>query len=333
MKEDRDMGTQSGEERIDELLSGYIDDELATRQRTEVERLIAHDAKIERRLEQLQKCRTLIGSLPCAEAPPQILEAVKASLASTVAIYEQSSYGKRMGRIHLLGRRILSAAAMLGLVGLLAGVVYTILAPNAPSDGPPVVMDRPPSEIIESTKPAPAISPALAFSGRLELKTGIPAKVGAVIKTTIEENGLSDSVGDIREPGKRIHYVRCSKQGLNSLLAGLENVWPRLDSATMLIDTEVFGRQVAIDAVTTGQIAEIIGRDSHEGRIELARGFDLLNTTAASMPGAEVLSPIEAETANLMTIPKPLIVGPSTQKAPDEAEADKTIRLTIILSR
>jgi hypothetical protein len=26
-------------------------------------------------------------------------------------------------------------------------------------------------------------------------------------------------------------------------------------------------------------------------------------------------------------------VGPSAQKAPDEAEADKTIRLTIILSR
>jgi len=334
MKEDRDMGTQSGEERIDELLSGYIDDELATRQRTEVERLIAHDAKIEQRLEQLQKCRTLIGSLPCAEAPPQVLEAVKASLASTVAIYEQSSYGKRMGRIHLLGRRILSAAAMLGLVGLLAGVVYTIMAPHPSFDGLPVTMDRPPSEIIESAKPpAPAISPAFAFSGRLELRTSIPAKVGAVIKTTIEENGLSDSLGDIREPGKRIHYVRCSRQGLNSLLAGLENVWPRLDAAKMLIDTEVFGKQFAVDAVTTGQIAEIIDRDSHEGRIELARDFDLLNTTAASMPGAEVLSPIEAETANLMTIPKPLIVGPSAQKAPDEAEADRTIRLTIILSR
>jgi len=326
------MDTHSGEGRIDELLNGYIDDELATRQRTEVERLIAHDAKIERRLQQLQKCRTLVGSLPCAEAPPQVLEAVKASLASTAAIYEQTSYGRRMGKIHLLGRRMLSAAAMLALVGLLAAVVYTIVAPNTPSDGPPVAVDRPPSMIVEPAEPT-AVSPALAFSGRLELTTSIPAEIGAVIKTTIEENGLSDSVGDVRESGKHIHYVRCSKQGLNSLLAALENVWPRLDSAKMLIDTEVFGKEVAVDAVTTGQIAEIIDGDSQEKRIELARDFDLLNTTAASIPGANVLSPIEAETANLMTIPKPLIVGPSVQKAPDEAEADKTIRLTIILSR
>ena len=41
MKENPNMNTYSGEERIDELLNGYIDDELGPRQHTEVERLIA----------------------------------------------------------------------------------------------------------------------------------------------------------------------------------------------------------------------------------------------------------------------------------------------------
>ena len=55
MKEDSDMDAYAYEGRIDELLSGFIDDELPARQRTEAERLIAHDPKIEQRLVQLQK--------------------------------------------------------------------------------------------------------------------------------------------------------------------------------------------------------------------------------------------------------------------------------------
>ena len=129
MNEYSDMDAYAHEGRIDELLSGFIDDELEARQRTEVERLIAHDPKIEQRLVQLQKCRTLIGSLPRAEAPPQILQAVRASLAETSAApsQEEPAYNRRMGRIHLLGRRILSAAAMFALVGILGGVIYTIV--------------------------------------------------------------------------------------------------------------------------------------------------------------------------------------------------------------
>jgi len=325
MKDDPDMGTQSGEERIDELLTGYIDDELAIRQRTEVERLIAHDPAIERRLQKLRKCRTLLGSLPCVEAPPQILKAVKASLASTAVLYEQSSYGKRMGRIHLLTRKVLSAAAMLALVGLLAGVIYTIMAPHTTPDAP---------RILPTAKPPAASSPALAFSGRLELTTSMLGEVGAIINTAIVENGLSDSVGDVREPTRRIHYVRCSKEGLNSLLASLEDAWSKLDSSTMVINTQVFDEQVSIDAVTTRQIAKIIDQESHEGRIELAKDFDMLNTATANMPGRKILAAIEGDTPGLMTIPKPIMAGPpDTMKTPAVPEADRTIRLTIILSR
>lgn len=326
------MDTGTGEERIDELLNGYIDDELGTRQRTEVERLIAHDERIGLRLRRLQKCRTLIGSMPCAEAPPQVLRQLKASLAATAPLYVESNHNRRVGRIHLLARKLVSAAAMLALVALLAGVIYTILAPETVPDGPPVVVDRQPSENIEPARPAPARSRARAFSGRLELKTTVPAEVGAILRTAIEENGLADSIGDVREPNRRIHYLKCSREGLNSLLAALEGVWPKLDSSTMVIDTDVFNAPVAVDAVTPDQIVEIIEQDSLRERIELAKDFDLLNTAIAKLPGAGIRSAIEGETPSL-AIEKPIIVGPSARKATDVAEADKTIRLTIILSK
>jgi hypothetical protein len=325
MKDDPDMGTQSGEERIDELLSGYIDDELAIRQRTEVERLVAHDPGIERRLQKLRKCRTLLASMPCADAPPQILEAVKASLASTAVLYEQSSYGKRMGRIHLLTRKVLSAAAMLALVGVLAGVIYTIMSPHTTPDGPTI----PPL-----AKHPPAGSPALAFSGRLELTTNKLREVGTMVSAAIKENGLSDPVGNIQETTRRIYYVKCSRKGLNSLLASLEDEWSKLDSATMVINTELFNDQVSVDAVTTRQIARIIDQESHEKRVELAKDFDMLNSVSENMPGRKILAAIEGEAPGLMTISKPIIVGPpDATKTPVVAEADKTIRLTIILSR
>ncbi len=337
MKEDSDMDAYAYEERIDELLSGFIDDELATRQRTEVVRLMARDPKIQQRLVQLQKCRMLIGSLPCAEAPPQILEGVKASLAAASAApaQEEPPRNQRAGRIHLLGRRMLSAAAMLALVGILAGVIYTIVAPETALHQPEVAVDHQPPSGTEVPKPVSHTPAALAFSGRLELKTSALAEVAAIINRVIEENDLSDSIGDVREATRRIHYVRCSREGLNSLLADLKCLWPNLDSATMFIDTELYGRQVTVDAVTTEQIGQIIDQDSYEKRIELAKDLDMLNGMAEHMPGGEILAAIEGEGPSLMTVPRPMITGgelPKT-KPNSETEAEKTVRLTIIVSR
>ena len=66
---------------IDELLNSFIDGELAPRQHTEVQRLLAHDDTIAHRLKELQQCKMFLSSMPVVEAPPQILENVKASLA------------------------------------------------------------------------------------------------------------------------------------------------------------------------------------------------------------------------------------------------------------
>lgn len=338
MKEDSDIDAFANEDRIDELLNGFIDDELTARQRTEVERLIAHDEGLEERLAQFQKCRTLVRSLPRAEAPACVLQGIRASLAetSTSPLLEKDACGQRTGRIHLLGRRVLSAAAMITLVGILAGVIYTIVAPHTDSNPQAFVANEEPSENPDGAGSAPATVTGPGFNGRLVLRTGVLAQVDAVINTAIKENGLSDTLGDVRKPNERIHYVKCSRDDFNSLLAGLTEVWPNLDSARLLVDTEVFARQVEVDNITTDQMVSIIDQDTPAKRVSVARDFSILNNAAARLPGREVASAIEGEWPTLVTTPRPMLTGGNfapNKKPTSRNEEEKTVRLTITVSR
>ncbi|MHC4495534.1 MAG: anti-sigma factor [Planctomycetota bacterium] len=333
MKEDSDMDKIAAAKRTDELLNSFIDGELSARQRTEVERLTAHDPRIALRLQQLQKCKTLVASLPRAEAPAGVLEGVKASLAPTALPDEAPTYNERAGRRHLLGRRLLSAAAMLGLVAVLAGVIYTIVAPETVMEGPVLVRDTHPPTGIEAMKPGPGVVAALPFSGRLELNTDALPEVDTAVNRTIGENGLSDSIGAVRQEDKRIYYLSCSREGLNLLLADLDDIWSKLDSASLFIDTEIFARQVSVDHVTTGQIAEIVHQDSHERRLEVARDFAAVNSMTELLPGKVLASAIEGDSGGLLTAPKPFITGPEpTTKPASRVKGKETIRLTIVVS-
>ncbi len=108
---------------IEELLNSFIDGELTERERTEVQRLISHDAQVAQRLRELQKTQMLVGSLPRAEAPAQIMNGIKASLerdkVSDEPVWSAERFEKRVGARHLLARKVLAAAAMIGLVAIL----------------------------------------------------------------------------------------------------------------------------------------------------------------------------------------------------------------------
>lgn len=219
---------QREEHNVEELLNSFIDGELTQRQRDEVERLIADDARIAQRLRELQKSKMLVGSLPRAEAPAEMADEIKASLEGmTLSGQRAERFDERAGARHLLVRKVLAAAAMIGLVAILSAVVYTIVAPES-------------------------VPPAAGFRGRLELKTSNLAAVDSFIKKAIEDNGLKySSPGSRRD--KSVYALSCSREGLNLLLADLENIWERFDSATLFVETKVF------DGVDTEQIAEIVG--------------------------------------------------------------------------
>lgn len=327
MKENPDTNMNASNERIDELLNSYIDDELTAEQHAEAERLIEQDAKIAQRLRQLKKCQMLVGSMPCAEAPASVLHGVKASLAGiSLPGEKQPAYEEQAGKKYVLVRKVLVAAAIVAFAAVLSAVIQRILpdrnAPEAPI-------------AVETSKPTARMVADSGFSGRLELKTNSLTAVDAFIKSAIDDNGLSASFSPERRQSRRVYSLSCTKEGLNSLLADLDDIWSELDSATLFVNTENFGVQKVVEAVTTKQISEIASRDNPERRIELAKDFSVLNNIAEHLPDKEIRTAIEAGDSNLTRqwrILKPVLTSKKTVTKPaDQAQEKQTVHLTIIL--
>lgn len=219
---------------IDELLNGFIDDELTERQRVEVQRLISDDAQVAQRLRELERCKMLVGSLPRAAAPAEMAEQIKASLETEVPSGRQVvRFDERRGMRHLLARRVLAMAAMIGLVAVLTVVLYTAIGPEG-------------------------VTPAVGFRGRLELKTSDLAAVDTFIKKAIEDRGLSKDSTLSRQEDKRVYSLACSREALDLLLADLGGVWERFDSTRLVVETQTPGGQVTVEDVNAKQIADLI---------------------------------------------------------------------------
>jgi anti-sigma factor RsiW len=333
---------------IEELLNGFIDGELTERQRTEIQRLISHDAKVAQRLWELQKCKMLIGSLPCAEAPREILESIKTSMERrTLLGQEADRFDERKGAKHLLVRKVLAAAAMIGLVAVLATVIYTIVAPESTKEKPIISKDwqQPAGKAgVESTKPGIPVTAekstvkadmaARRFSARLELKTNDLTAVNAFINKAIDDNGLLDYVSSRSQEGKSIYSLSCDRESLSLMLADLQNIWTRFDSATLFVETDQIGRQIVINAVSTKQINEIINQSSFKKSIQVAKDFAVLNNIAEVLPGKNLLAAAEEKNGDLITIPKPVLTSneKTTKKTASKAKDELQVNLIIVVA-
>jgi len=320
---------------IDELLNSFIDGELAQRPRIEVQRLISHDAQVARRLLELQRCKILVSSLPRAEAPPDIAEQVKASLERRTLLGEQpSDWNERKGAKHLLFRKVLTAAAMIGLVAVLAATVYLIVVPEKSIEKPLVFNNplKPTAGAGVVGKPTTTVA-AVEFDGKLELKTSNFAAVNAFISRAVEDNGLLEKVGSENRADKSIYTLNCSGKGASLLLADLEKIWEKFDSPTLFVETGRFDKQVAVESVNTEQIAEIIKTGNLEKRIKLAKNFAFLNSMASLLPGKEMLAATSGSGANLITIPKPVLTKSekTIKKSVGRTEGKTSVHLTIVI--
>ncbi len=343
---------------IDELLNSYIDDELPQRHQTEVKRLVRNDPEAAKRLEELRRHKMLLGSLPCESAPAGMLDEIKSSLERKTLLGVQPEIeNQRVGQMHLLFRKVVSAAAMIVLAGGLAMVVYTIVVPDGgiksllmPDN---TIMEKLVSseQVIESgaeehvspvmmeiEKPAASASEIFAaeFKGRLELKTNNPIAVASVIKRAIEDNGLLEYGGLGRRQNENIYKLRCSRKGAGLLLADLEKIWGRFDSTTLFVETGAQTEAVAVNEVEASQVVEIIEQDSSEMYVEVAKGFAVLNDMIKSSPGREVLAAVDHEKHGLATIPKPipmpvLTSGEKTVTNPGQPDDEQNVNLTIVI--
>ncbi len=320
MKENLDTNMNASDERIHELLNSYIDNELTAEQKAEVENLINQDVKIAQRLRQFQKCRILVGSMPAVEAPASVLDGVKASLADRALLgEEQPAHREHVGNKHILIRKVLAAAAMIAIAAVLSAVIHRFVPLQSAPE-----------------KPTTSVAATSGFSGRLELETSALNAIDAFIKSAIDDNGLSASITPERRQGRHVYSLSCSREGLSLLLADLDNIWSKLDSATLFVNTEIFGVQTVVDAVTTKQIAEIAGQDNYEQRIKLAKDFAVLNNMTEHMPDKEIRLAIKAGKSDLTEqwrVLKPVLTESqrSVKKPADQAQDKQTIHLTIIV--
>jgi len=231
---------QREESNIEELLNSFIDGELTQREANEVERLIADDARIAQRLRELQKSKMLVGSLPRAEAPAEMAEQIKASLERKTLLAQQAKrFDERAGARYLLVRKVLAAAAMIGLAAILAAVVHTIFAPLS---GP----EKPTAEVRVL---------AAGSHRRLELKTSNVIAVNGFINKAIEDN-LLDCSSCTRRAGKTEYVFSCNREDFNSLLTGLGSMW---EETKLVVETGQVGDEKVFDGVSAERFAKIVG--------------------------------------------------------------------------
>ncbi len=332
---------------IDELLNSFIDGELDARHQTEVQRLIKHDPQIAERLLQLQKCKRLVSSLPYTEAPQELLGNIKASLNERKPLVQQQQRLEREGARHLLVRQLISAAAMIALVGVLAAVIYSIVAPQVTIVKPVAVDLRlqpiapqpkestPVAVVATAEKPVEPILAEAKFTGRLELKTTSPAEVAAFINKAIEYN-IPSGERSVAVPGKlqESHTLVCSRQNLRVLLDELNTVWDKIDSAVLLVNTDRPQGQIVVDAVTPEQISEIAKQNDFQSQIKTAKFFAAMNNITERSPGKEVQVAFDNSAPALITIPKPVLTSsekPVTKTA-GATQAEQQVLLTIVVT-
>jgi hypothetical protein len=328
---------------LDELLSSFIDGELSPRQRTEVQRMAAHDPAVARRLRQLQNCRTLVCSLPPAEAPGELLEQIRQSLERKTLLQEQPVSARRSaGVVHLLFRRFVAAAAMIALLGVLGAVVYQIVAPVPGTQplSPMAVSPSPLRPVPDLGGAAPAVTVVdRGLSGRLELATAAFVQADAFVKRAIEACGSVEIEHPEMADDRRVYRVTGTREGLHRLVASLGGVWQEFDSATLHVSEPEGSAPVTIEGVTPDQMIEVVARRSTEASVETAQVYAVMNQMTRNMPGREIAPLMHEDAGSLFAadaVPMPKLAGPAdtnqtTHTPPTQGTAQAS--LTIVLLR
>jgi len=328
---------QMSMDKIDELLNSFVDGELTPREQTEVERLILHDAKIAARLGALKACKLLVGSVPVARAPAGMAERIMTRIRMGTETAEgQEIVEIRKGGRHLMARRLLAAAAMIALVAVLAGVIYTIVASQPGADRSTVseTWQKSTGKAVKLQQIAGSAGSTMKvepFEGQLVLVTRDLVAVDAFINKAIETNGLQYSV--TKDPiGGNMYSVQCAVSGLNTLLGEIETVWTRLDTATLLV-FDGKAEYVTIEDVGAGQVGRIVNERSIKERIRLAKDFSVLNNIDRMLPGKEILAITTERNIGLINIPKPVLTsGEKSAKAGVVQQPGGGVRLTIVVT-
>jgi hypothetical protein len=293
---------------------------------------MAKDPEVAQRLRQLQNTKALLGALPRAEAPVEMLDQVKFALERRSLLDERPTRaGVSAGRRHLIARRLVAAAAMIALLGVLGAVVYQILAP-VPASDPRVVAIGRGGGAAGGRIPGGVTVADAGFAGRLEIRTAAVTATDGLIKRAINDHGLSAAIEPDGGSDRRVYRLVGTRESVGRLVASLGEDWQKLDGAKLYVARpDDFVSAVVVDRVTADQAIRILAQETTEASLRTARYCAVEN----KMPGREIVTVINRDVESALAMAdKPIPRLLKTQPARDKlvpSEDDAQASLTIIL--
>jgi hypothetical protein len=118
---------QPYDEDLAQILSAYLDGQLASAETARIEERLAEDPEARTLLEQLRQVSQMVHSLPHTSAPADLADEVMQQLERDALLGVSDTPEEMAGRTHLRFRRFAAAAAILILAGAVVIIVYSVL--------------------------------------------------------------------------------------------------------------------------------------------------------------------------------------------------------------
>jgi hypothetical protein len=277
----------------------------------------------------------LLGALPVASAPRDILGGVKIAMERKRTSDDAGRVKARAvdtGRSY--ARRLLTTAAMILLpVGVLAWVVWTIIMPlsSVPS-GPngPVVDGGAPGEDVRTV----AISFPLSTS--LHLITPQVISMGNFINKAIYEHNLVNFTATIgSDDASKTYTITANRDSIVGLLTDLAGVWDECDSTELTVHGRTMSVHARVEDITPWQAIALYRADIFDDPLKLAKDFDRMNRFIRSMPGYGIveIAPYHNYLAMGPTIPvEPIITSDTQKEDPKQTDAANNATLFITIT-
>jgi hypothetical protein len=305
---------------IEELLNGYLDGELTTRQETEVQRLIAHDEEVAQQLRTLERCKLLVGSLPPAEAPADMLSQMQAVAERRARLTEDATRTKRgAGARHLLYRKLVTAAALLMLVGALGYVVYVIVSPGDDMSRPGALGEGAVSAgLVDGAVVAGDAGVEGGLDGAIVLRTRQLYLLDQFTQNLVDRNlGARYSVERLPEVST-IFTFRCGRERFTQMMREYGLAWTNVESSRVVLEGQGTMESVDVAIAEADDIAEIFTERDHGRRVALARALSLSNA------GGDEQSPLDV-------IPKPVLTTPEKTVTTEADVEGDIVQISLVL--
>ncbi|MBC8379616.1 MAG: hypothetical protein H8E62_10620 [Planctomycetes bacterium] len=315
----------------DELISLYLDGQATQRQKTELKRLMVHDAALLDRLKAMKRQTAVLNALPVETAPAGLLDEIRSEMERKMILDNFADNTKiSAATTHLFARRLLTSAAMLLLpLGLLALVVFQIV--KRPSAG---LVDYQPIDSFV-TQVEPLASPELAsigffselpFNGVLVLKTDNYSSVNTMVKQAIDQLGLlAQAFPERTVTVTRFHITAPPKQ-VADLMNSLAAVRPQCQAVALQIPGPEVGAMTEIVDPQAKQIAALLFEDSPQLYERLATRYAAANQKADSVFAKNDEGAPELDETGYPTPSIPTLAGNYDLQ-------NKTVQLTIQVER